>query len=432
MMLLILLIAACSTVELPQGAKPGVISPETTQPEANMDLWNMKGPVTLWSYYELDPNDKQYIESRYPDIQISYKTVSPDLAVSMYLQSSDANPSDIYILKRSWLGSFNENDLFEDLSKPPYSAGHLLGDMGKNLSLSARSFTGDKLVALPISSDPLMTYYRIDAMRDAGLPSEPEELASYMANHDRWIHIAKTLKDRQQWVIPWKSEPLSLVTAGLSMYDRNMNFHLDKEQLAQVIRTGWDIEKNGLASFNNIYVDTGKLSISQGKTVMFYAGASFQEELRRTAPEQAGNWRMTALPFGLHALNHQDLIAISSKSQNKAAAWGVVQLLTENHQNSMNRFQALGLDPSLDSGELYFGGQQTELLQSKLLKELPEYKITPIDEKSNLLLWEIWNQYPDEKAISAGELADKIKEDITRKFERQIQALKEILAESAM
>jgi multiple sugar transport system substrate-binding protein len=432
LVIMMLILAACSStpVDLPQGKKPGLIDQEASTPEASIDIWDVKGPITLWSYYELNPKDKSYIQSRFPDVQISYRTVPADQAVSMYLQSSNTNQVDIYILKRPWLGHFNEIDLFEDLSKEPYSAKNLLGDSQKKIALSSSSFDESKLYALPLTTDPLMTYYRIDAMQNAGVPSEPEKLAEYIANPDQWLHIARTLKESRQWIVPWKSEPLSLATAALSMYDRTMNFHLDHSRLTQVIRTGWEIEKHGLASFDNIYIDSGKLSIAQGRTVMFYAGASFADELKSSAPELKGKWRMTELPFGLHALNHQDLIAISSRSANKSAAWALVRLLTENHQTRANWLQTLSYDHSLDPGDPYFGGQQTDVLQSKLLKELPEYKITPIDEKSNLLLWEIWNQYPDDKAITAEELAGKIQGEITRKYEREIQALKEILSEA--
>ncbi|WP_054943809.1 ABC transporter substrate-binding protein [Paenibacillus ihuae] len=394
-----------------------------------MDLTKVSGPLTLWSHYEIGDTEKALIRSRYPDVDITYKTIPADKAVHAYLQSFAEDSVDLFILKGSWLGHFSEIDLFEDLSKAPYFADPLLDEFPGPLRSSYRSFDEQKLLALPLAVDPMVTFYRYDVFEQANLPSRPEDLADYMVDHANWLHAAKSLKSGNQWIIPWVSEPLTLVTAGSTFFDKNMNYSFDRNQLVNALETGWEIEKYGLASSSNIYIDSGKIGIKDNKTVMFYAGVYYAEELKRIAPDMAGQWRMTALPFGINALSYQDLIAVSSRSTNKSAAWAVAQLLTENQRTSVERLKSMQLHPELDPGDPYFGGQKTGLLQYRLLDQVPEGKLTPIDEESNQILWQTWNEHFYEHSLSAQDLAHAIEQDITSGLEQEIQSLKDILAD---
>lgn len=429
---LVLVLTACSTTQMElEAVKPGLIASTIQEDEPPIDLEQKSGQITLYSYYDLGQSVKVELEEKLPDIEVKYAVLPADHAVSHYLSAMENGDGDVYILKDSWLSYFNELEVFEDIGQEPYLAEDLLQDFPENLTLSLRSFDEQKLIALPYSADLLVTYYRYDVLSEAGLPADPADLAEHMADHMNWVQLAESLKHTNQWIIPWNSEPLGLVVAGHPIFDRQMEYSLDRNRLIGAIQTGRYIEDLQLASFANIYIDSGKHDIRDGKTVMFYAGTSYVEQLRALASEQAGNWRMSGLPLGLHALNHLDVVAMSASSSNRSASWAVMQVLSESERARVRYLRDMQSDPSGDAGDPFFGGQQIDVFQAELMDQLPERKLTPIDQAANQILWEVWNQYLYESSITAEDLAFRIEEEITQQLAREIRGLSEILREAA-
>ena len=66
-------------------------------------------------------------------------------------------------------------------------------------------------------------FYREDLFRAVGLPTDPEELAEYLADADRWLGAA-ALKRRGHFLFQQDSEPLDLLGMQEGFFDESLRY----------------------------------------------------------------------------------------------------------------------------------------------------------------------------------------------------------------
>ncbi|GEM_PF-1374701 len=381
--------------------------------------------LTIWSYYDLDEWTREQITNMLPDVHVSYHIVPTLQAVELYKKAltSDEVP-DIFLLEAPMLGSFNDSQAFEDLAAAPYNAETLLERYSDAITMPYRRFDGTGLVALPIDTNPIVTYYRQDVMQDAGFPTDPEELAVYMEKPDQWLDIARTLKQRDQWIASWGSYPLLIYQHTASFFDSQLHYLRNNEQVIQAIQLGRILEAEQLALTRSMF-DTKQNPIPSGEMVMFQTGYWFRHTLEELAPEQSGNWRITRLPFNAYGWSGSSGVAIAAESKNKAAAWKVAQWLADNHSRYMSELMLPSNSEAASEPNGYFGGQKLEPLIRTLIRQMPTFTPSPLDEKASIIWWQAWTEEKDNVSLTAEEVAGIMEQRVLEGLAPEIQVLQE-------
>lgn len=431
MIIVFILLSACGleNSEDQVGSKPGQNSnpaqhqTSSIQTESNEE----NGKLTIMSYYEPGDEVRERLKKDFPNIEIEFNIMTYFTAVEEYRKSHESGTvPDIFIMDSSMLGSFIDLRTFVDLSSEPFQAESLIEAYPEHLKTPLRSFNTQKLLALPISSSPLVTFYRYDVMKEAGFPAEPEPLAAFMENPDNWLMMAETLKEKGHWISAWDGDPILLADRSFDVFDEEMNYLRNTEDFIQGFRVMKEISKRGLSLNTNLFIEGNENAISQEKTVMLHTGYFYHNFLKDIASETFGKWRITRLPFGLYGSSGANVAAISSESANKTEAWSILEWLTEEHLKTFT--EIMEGKPSLDqSRDNFYGGQNVNAILQELIEQMPEYNLTPLDEKARFIWYSELFKEMGNTSLSAEGLALKLELLVTSELEDEITIVKNAL-----
>lgn len=428
--LIAILLTACSMSQgkdTPEVAKPGQ---SNKMPGQNNDPQNSPvqaketGKLSIWSFYDLGQEMRDLIKKRLPDVEVDYKVIPSFELIKTYTAAYNKGElPDVFLLDPILMGSFNSTNAFVDLSAAPYNAEPKLSEYPANIKPALHSFDGKKLLAMPIELIPGVTFYRYDAMKAAGFPAEPEELAEYMEDMDNWLNMAKTFKKSDKHIVAVSSEPLLYADVGYNLFDQQFNFTRNSDIFIKTLELGRTIDALGLASNANLMDMNDKNTLQTGKTVMFQSTMlhtfTLKEAVKGTGD---GQWRMTRLPFGLYTWAGSVFASIPSESKNKNTAWAVLELITNRHLTHMS--EIMKPDGNKNLNDSLFGNQDINKLYRTLIEGMPKYNLTPLDEKARAIWWTEWSKDISNLSISSGTLINKWSQTVEEQLDKDIAALK--------
>ncbi len=387
-MILIVILAmltACST-RIEQGFVPAQVpgiaeaSADNASPSAG-EWGHPKGKVTVWSYYSGAEWIIPLIRSEYPDLEIEVATKSWNDYADNYLAALDqGNAPDVIFVENSMLGKLAGMKLFDDLSAPPYNGEAIADRFNESIMAPYRSLAGGNLLMLPLDVGPAVAYYRSDLFAEAGLPSEPEALGSYLADSGNWVTAARKLKQNGASIAATEWDSFNIAEYSSGFFDRDLSYSRNTSAFAAVIELGRSIRRGGLGSGLNPESEEGRAALNDGKIAMFCNGWWYQDVLKSAAPDTAGQWRITRLPLGLYGWAGSSGTAISVSSRNKPGAWAVVRTLADQIAGLLN-----ATNPD---GDPFYGGQKLQPLYAELVRNMPTLTPTPLDDKAD----KIWKQ----------------------------------------
>jgi multiple sugar transport system substrate-binding protein len=232
----------------------------------------------------------------HPDVLVEWVKVSKDNMLEALTKEDSA---DLMIVDNGMIGGINDVDVFEDVSKAPYQAESLIeGTWFPGLPLeSYRSLNGKQLIAIPKDVPLNFTFYREDILKKYGYPTEPAELARYLESPERWLEMAKKLKENNHWIFSYLSDPMYIASGGKGFFDKSKQYLRNDDDLEQAMNLTKAIASHSLARNLNIWDDNGKNAVRKDELVMIYIGEWAQNLLREWDPEKAGVWKMTRLPM---------------------------------------------------------------------------------------------------------------------------------------
>ncbi|MDQ2087783.1 extracellular solute-binding protein, partial [Herbivorax sp. ANBcel31] len=384
--------------------------------------------LSVWSAYNLDEEVKHMIKEQNPDMVIEYENFSTFEITEEYAKAyNDGTAPDVIIIDPFSMGSFNSTNAFENLEKSPYNAEAMLSKYPKHLKGAFRSFDDKKLLALPVEVFPCVTFYRYDIIKQAGFPAEPEDLAVFMKDTENWLEMAKKFRENEQYIVSWHLNPLLYADLSSNVFDSELRYIRNYGIFTEMLKLSNTIDSLDLASSSRISmnVEEGN-SLETGKTVMFQNSMRYINVIKEaTKGKTDGKWRMTHLPFGLNAWSESAVAVISSESNNKEAAWGVVKLLANRHIDKMDKI----MDPD-KATNIYkytvFGEQDIDSLYRKLIEDIPEYHFTPLDEKAREIWWDEVTK-DNSSSTSFTLTIHTVSQTVIRELEEDITILREIL-----
>lgn len=388
--------------------------------------------IVLWAPYKEGWDYAiEAFESQYPNIQITLKAFSYESYEEVYMNALlQGDVPDIMLFSSDHFGGFTDLNVFQDLKEDPFSVENYKEDMPDSLWRLGSSFDQEKVIGVPLSTSPKVTYYRPDLLERYGYPTDPETLGEYLEDEDNWLDMARTLKKDDIWISQWPSEIVSLFTLESGLFSEDMEFLRTTETVEHAINLSKKIQQEQLTPGYDIYQDEGQTALKADKFAMIYQGTWGEDQINSIAPEQAGKWRVTRLPFNLYGWTSSNIFSIPAESQYKEEAWKFIKFYT--FELTMMGFT--GSVPSyLPAREVpatkehqseFLGGQFSQKMYQEISAKTRERRLTPIDRQAE----EIWSVNLEQGIawdIDAREIIDEIHNNIEAELGREINILQQ-------
>ncbi len=203
-------------------------------------------------------------------------------------------------------------------------------------------------MGIPIDIGPTALFYRFDVFEEAGLPSEPEELAAAIRTWDDYFELGKKLlaKMPDTYLIRYASGLFDLVwkQSGKGFIDESGVFIGDQAH----IREGWDTTVKALdagivAKLAANSADTAA-AINAGKLPADFGASWHLADLEVDAPETSGKWHVCEHP-GDATNNGGSFLTIPQGAKDPSASFELIKFIL-NPQNEANEYEDKGNFPA--------------------------------------------------------------------------------------
>lgn len=324
-----------------------------------------KEQITMWGYSDYD-----YLlgdlEEEFPDVDFEYNKLPSGDEYKTKLQTTfvgGGEGTDI-VQMDDWIPEFYEyKDYFANL----YDLG--AKDI-ENDYLDWKWETGvvpgeDYMIGFPVDVAPIAMYYREDLFEEAGLPTDPDEVAEEIETHEDLIKAAKKLEEETNAKMDTASENFEkfIAQSDKKYFDEDENFIGDQDH----IKEAWDLAVETIDS-NLAFDDTSStarnVGFDNGDIGLLLHASWFKGDLIDDLNEAVGKWRV-AYPAGGGGNRGGSFLGVLETSENKETAYEIVEWMM-NEENQIKEFEKTGHIPStpnaydderLHEEEEVFGGQ---------------------------------------------------------------------------
>lgn len=357
------------------------ITNEKLKKNNNADTFSL----TFWNY----ALDKSYIEKTfkemYPKAKINIVDFNGTDSDKVTKALTTDNAPDIVIYSSDQFGDFNALDVFESLSQANYNINDIKSIFSKNELAQCMSLNEKKLIALPFTAAPMVTYYRADILQKYGIPTDPTELGNLMEDKEQWLSIAKKLKKDNIYIIQWKDELLKIALNEYGYFDKDMNLTVDNEKVKESLSITKETYTLDLTGNYDLWNDVGKKAIKDGNVAMLYMHKWAENYIKDFAPETSGKWRATRLPLGMYCSSGLNNISISSSCKYKQQALKLVKKLVTNDRKYYSSIK--------NNESAFLGGQKSNVLYEEISRKIPRRYQTALDDKIFTIFFDNVNSY---------------------------------------
>jgi cellobiose transport system substrate-binding protein len=227
-----------------------------------------------------------------------------------------------------------------------------------------------KQIGFPIDIGPTGLYYRADVYEEAGLPTEPAEVAAAMSTWDDFFAAGVELKGAVPdafMVVDASAVFTMAVGQGTQRYVDPAGAFIGDQQH---IRTAWDLAVKSVELGVDGKTTSGgqdfNAAINSGTLPSVLGAAWLALDIKSAAEDTSGMWRVAPTPGGPANIGGS-FLAITANSGNPEKAFEIITWLL-NADNQARGFTDSALFPSmpavydmdaLTGPDEFFGGQAT-------------------------------------------------------------------------
>lgn len=343
--------------------------------------------LTLWYWNRsLDDNLINEVQKQFPGIRINAQKIGGDFKSKLKTTLAAGSGGPDIIAFNDWVTElFPSSDRFYnlyDLGAKDIEGDYL--DWKWQLGVTPKG----EMIAMPIDTGPTALFYRADLFKQAGLPTDPEEVHRMMGTWEDYFAAGEKL----QKALGGKVKLLDNIgqvynqvnsQSNKVYFDKNENFI--GEDPSSSMKKAWDLAVK--ASQMDLLANAGTFStewnaaMNNGKIASFVGAVWSKQILMDAAPDTSGKWRVARAPGG-DGNNGGSFLAIMKTSKHPKESFEVMKWLL-NSENQVTSFKELNLFPSaskaLDSdamkiNEEFFGGQATgEIFTESARNVKPSY-----------------------------------------------------------
>jgi multiple sugar transport system substrate-binding protein len=379
--------------------------------------------AALDGFYKMYPNVK--VELIFTDTTSHHQSLQSSLVAG-------SGAPDVAMVEGAYISQYRDSTALCDLNT--LGAAELKDDFVAFKWNQTISSDGKRMVAIPWDLGPTLYYYRTDIFAEAGLPTDPTEVAELMSTWDGVLKVAKAVSiPGERWFLPSAAYPYQWMFINRDYYDEALNLKLVRDGDLECLDACLTIRKNGWDMNVDMWSGEAYAAYAAGTCVSVAAGSWFSGFLKTDIdPEGVGHWGATTLPGGMPSTNWGgSFLVIPEQTDNKEAAWAFVKymLATSEGQNTM--FKAVDYFPAYipawtaapdlyTAPDEYFGGQAPNSIATKIAADVPVVFNTIMDVTAEGYLYSSFNA-----GAEAGETPEQIRERLGRDIEAASTELKQ-------
>jgi multiple sugar transport system substrate-binding protein len=313
---------------------------------------------------------------KYPNINVEIEmaeTSAYHQALQTALAAGQGAP-DVAMIEGAYIAQYRDSKALVNLLEAPYNADRYKNDFVGLKWNQAYSSDGKRMVAFSWDIGPSTYFYRQDIFKEAGLPTDPDEVAELVGTWGGLLDVAKKVHiPGKRWLLPEAHIVYQEFFHNRDFFDEKLNLLLDRPGDSECLNAVIEMRKSGLDMGVDMWSTEAYAAFDNGALVSVITGAWYGGFLKDDVdPDGTGNWRATYLPGGIRDKSiGGSFCAIPEQSKHKEEAWAFLEymLATKKGQNDM--FEAIDYfpsyipawdDPIYEAADPYFGGQKTRTL----------------------------------------------------------------------
>ncbi|MNB70347.1 Lactose-binding protein precursor [compost metagenome] len=395
--------------------------------------------VWIWEQAKagIDLNMDRFKEA-YPNIDVEFQTMKSTDLYQKYLVSSNTDDAvpDVLALESTNLSQMVQINSLLDITDrvAPYKD-KIVPYKWKDATMD------DKVYAMPWDSGPVVMFYRNDLFEKAGLPTDPDEVASKLKTWNDYYEAAKLVKEKTGAFMYGDSKTNSsnrvfesmMWQRGLWYFDENGKVAVDSPEVKEIADYLIKMQKEGLVYDARANTDPWGNAISQGQIATVVGGSWHDATIEKQySPQDSGKWSVTTMPkwsaddqYG-GANQGGSNLAINKNSKHPDEAWKFIEFMLGNEESQTKMMLEAGLFPSLttvyttsamDKQFDYFKGQPVLKTYAKSLESTYPLAYTSDFPMANKLMTDVWakvflNNASSDDALKA--MADELRQKTKR------------------
>ena len=242
------------------------------------------------------------VEQAIPGVRVNVNKFNSENMEEKVLTAlaSDSPLPDILVMD-DWISNVMPSaDKFNNLLDEPFQAEQYKDQYVEWKWNNAMTGDGEKLIAIPIDAGPTAMYYRADLFEAAGLPSEPEEVAELMSDWDGALEAAKQMKEKTGVCMFDFTKNLFLMMISQQeegLINKNDEFIGDQDHIKEAFYKAAEFS-DYVFGMPDMYGTEWGAAMNNGDVAAYCGAVWTLEMLKNTAPDTAGQWRVTRMPGG--------------------------------------------------------------------------------------------------------------------------------------
>ena len=314
------------------------------------------GPVTLemWAWDgSIDEEAVREYDEMNPDVSVNLRLIEQgDLHENLLTSfvggsgAPDIAAIEIMYMQRFLASPTNFVNLYE------VGAVDVEGDYLDWKFDQAKTPAGDVVIGLPIDIGPMAMAYRVDVLEEAGLPTDPEEVAALISTWDDFLELGRRIEAETgtPLVTTLKQVFDAVDNQGPRRYlDENNELIVDSNEQVQ---RAWDIavaaHESGLSANISPWTSDWAAGHNQGAFAFEFAPSWMVRYLRENSPDAEGQWAIVeTVPEGGGNWGGS-FLGIPAQTDHPEAAYAMIEWLLAPEQQ-ITMFQREALFPSTPS-----------------------------------------------------------------------------------
>jgi multiple sugar transport system substrate-binding protein len=360
-------------------------------PGSSSNATESSNALTVW-YFDKTSMETviPLFEQSHPGVKVNFVEQPFGDMSKKYLAALAAGQGvpDVIGLDTSMVGQFL--DAGEDLLAQPYAAGQFRDDFVEWKFDAAQTSSG-QMTAIPWDVATGVMFYRPDIFQSAGLPTDPNQVASQLASWADFVSAGAAIKATGGGRGSIVGSEHDVFNAA---YWQNGGNVVQNGQIVlvpeglQPLRLAVQARQAGIGGDVPAWSDQWQPALQNGSIATVLAGGWMLGDLETLIdPNGAGNWRVAPAAGGPFS-NGGTYIQIPRLAANKSLAWEFTRFLATDPGALTAVFQRTGIVPAYrpawnspvyDQPVPYLGGQPAFRLMLNLAQQVKPLTYSPVD-----------------------------------------------------
>ncbi len=318
--------------------------------------------ISIGLFPDLDSHVNAILEqfqAENPDIKVEVRVLQHgDHHTALVTNlATGSGAADVVAIDVGFIARFVADGGLVDLNAAPYNASQYQ-DLFAEYAWLQSSTTDGRLIAMPTDLGPGVMFYRRDRFEQVGA-----SIDDVIKNWDSYVEFGRQVtRDTDGdgkidvFLIADASDVAraimrSNIAAGDGVFfDAAGNAVVESDRFKEAFRVAKEIRDAGLDARIGSWTNEWYEAFKRGTVATQLSGAWLLGHLQNwMAPETAGLWGASDLPNGIYGSWGGSFYGIPEQSQNKEAAWKLVQFLTTRPDVQLAAFERIGAFPAVTS-----------------------------------------------------------------------------------